>query len=91
MSQPPTYDESTLEESRQYDEKNVSKDERGPRIFSIREEVGQSRSQHVNLLISKLLPHIRERAKQGLSRTRLLLLPSGQSEPTTTKKTAICQ
>ncbi|TKA60872.1 hypothetical protein B0A55_10666 [Friedmanniomyces simplex] len=46
--------------------------------FSIREEVGISRSQHVTAVVAKLLPHIKNRARGGLSKSTLLLLPSDQ-------------
>lgn len=46
--------------------------------INIREEVGASRSQHVAVLVSKLMPQIRERAKHGLSKSTLLILPSDQ-------------
>ena len=75
MTDPPSYEESTLENTIQSDWKSDSK---VPQRFSIREEVGASRSQHVAAIVAKLLPHIRDRAKQGLSKSTLLLLPSNQ-------------
>ncbi|WPH00157.1 Hypothetical protein R9X50_00298000 [Acrodontium crateriforme] len=73
MAEPPSYEESTLA-----DGKTIMSDEKKPQRFSICEEVGASRSQHVAALVSKLLPQIRSRAKNGLSKSTLLLLPSDQ-------------
>ncbi|KAF2173802.1 hypothetical protein M409DRAFT_16073 [Zasmidium cellare ATCC 36951] len=78
MSQPPSYEDTVGECDAKYDNHDV--DSKVPQRFSIRDEVGSSRSQHVTALISKLLPQIRERAKSGLSKTVLLLLPSDQGD-----------
>ncbi|KAK4498139.1 hypothetical protein PRZ48_010795 [Zasmidium cellare] len=80
MSQPPSYEDTV----REYDtkDKHDDLDSKVQQRFSIRDEVGSSRSQHVAALISKLLPQIRERAKSGLSKTTLLLLPSDQADIT---------
>lgn len=76
MADPPSYEEST---STYNNYSNDSKsDAKTPLRFSIREEVGASRSQHVAALVAKLLPHIRDRARRGLSKSSLLLLPSNQ-------------
>jgi hypothetical protein len=77
MAGPPSYEESTFYGQSFGNEKTDSK---GLKRFSIREEVGASRSQHVAALVEKVLPEIRERAKSGLSKTTLLLLPSDQGE-----------
>ncbi|KJX92875.1 hypothetical protein TI39_contig5817g00002 [Zymoseptoria brevis] len=73
---PPAYEEiarsSDKAEFSRWDTKNATH-------LSIREEVGASRSQHVAALVEKMLPQIRERAKHGLSRTTLLILPSDQA------------
>lgn len=44
--------------------------------LSLRDELHVSRLQHVAALVVQLLPHIRARARQGLSKTLLLVLPS---------------
>ena len=76
MSEPPSYEEAASTVNQIYrDEKLESK---GMKRFSIREEVVASRSQHVAALVSRILPHVRERAQSGLSRSMLLLLPSDQ-------------
>ena len=75
MAEPPSYEESTS--SFFVDEKGDSK---SLQRFSIREEVALSRSQHVAALVSKLLPQIRERAKSGLSKSTLFLMPSDQGQ-----------
>lgn len=51
-----------------------------PTRLSLRDEVYTSRLQHVAALVVKLLPHIRARAKQGLSKTSLLILPSDSEQ-----------
>lgn len=76
MSQPPSYEDIVGEHDAKREHDDF--DSKMPQRFSIRDEVGSSRSQHVAALISKLLPQIRERAKSGLSKTTLLLLPSDQ-------------
>ncbi|KAK5119446.1 hypothetical protein LTR85_007546 [Meristemomyces frigidus] len=76
MANPPSYEESAADYSQAVsDEKSGSK---GLQYFSLRDEVGTSRSQHVAALVSKLLPQVRERARSGLSRSALLLLPSNK-------------
>ena len=77
MADPPSYEESAsgYGNSVEFDSKP---DPKGPQRFSIREEVGASRSQHVAALVSKLLPQIRDRARNGLSKSMLMLLPSNQ-------------
>jgi len=76
MADPPSYEESTSASTNSYDDSKT--DSKTPLRFSIREEVGASRSQHVAALVAKLLPQIRSRAQQGLSKSTLLLLPSNQ-------------
>lgn len=76
MSQPPSYEDALSESNSKHRYHDV--DSKVPQRFSIRDEVGSSRAQHVAALISKVLPQIRERAKSGLSKTTLLLLPSDQ-------------
>ncbi|PPJ54348.1 hypothetical protein CBER1_07108 [Cercospora berteroae] len=71
---PPAYDE-VVHESDIWDG-----DAKTKHHISIRDEVGASRSQHVAVLVSKLMPQIRERAKHGLSNSTLLILPSDQAE-----------
>lgn len=79
---PPTYEESAS--AYEYQQVGDSKgDSKVPHKFSIREEVGLSRTQHVAALVSKLLPQVRERARQGLSKSTLLLIPSNQGISTT--------
>jgi hypothetical protein len=73
---PPAYEEIA---SSSDDKEGFSRwDTKSPTHLSIREEVGASRSQHVAALVEKILPQIRERAKHGLSRTTLLIMPSDQ-------------
>lgn len=87
MANPPSYEESASEYSHvPSNEKLESKD---VQHFNIQEEVGASRSQHVAALVSKLLPQVRERAKSGLSKSTLLLLPfnQGQRHTPTIKET----
>ena len=76
MADPPSYEESASEYGMQYG--NPKADSKTTQHFSIREEVGASRSQMVAALVAKLLPTVRDRAKQGLSKSTLLLLPSNQ-------------
>lgn len=78
MSEPPSYDDIVSE----CNTKTVlwDSDSKVPHTLSIREEVGVSRAQHVAVLVSKLLPQIRERAKSGLSKTTLLIIPSDQCQ-----------
>ena len=80
MVDPPSYEESTSESTNSFNDSKT--DSKAPLRFSIREEVGASRSQHVAALVAKLLPQIRTRAKQGLSKSTLLLLPSNQGKLT---------
>lgn len=70
--EPPAYDE-VVHENDIWDGDTKTKHH-----MSIRDEVGASRSQHVAVLVSKLMPQIRERAKHGLSNSTLLILPSDQ-------------
>ncbi|GIZ49060.1 hypothetical protein CKM354_001210000 [Cercospora kikuchii] len=72
--EPPAYDE-VVHENDIWDGDTKTKHH-----MSIRDEVGASRSQHVAVLVSKLMPQIRERAKHGLSNSTLLILPSDQAE-----------
>nr|POE48019.1 hypothetical protein CFP56_01347 [Quercus suber] len=77
MSDPPPYVED--ESSMNYSENNPeAKGIGAAQRFSIREEVGTSRSQHVAAIVAKLVPRVRERARAGLSKSTLLLLPSNQ-------------
>ena len=76
MTDPPSYEESTTEYGHPVSDSKA--DSKVPQRFSIREEVGASREQHVAAIVSKLLPQIRDRAKHGLSKSTLLLLPSDQ-------------
>jgi len=77
MADPPSYEDSASEYGQTFAHQDKV-DSRHSQRFSIREEVGASRSQHIAALVVKLLPHIRERARHGLSKTTLLLLPSDQ-------------
>lgn len=74
---PPSYEESAsaYEYQQSVDTKS---DPKLSQRFSIREEVGLSRAQHVAALVTKLLPQVRERARQGLAQSTLLLIPSNQ-------------
>lgn len=76
MADPPSYEQSTSEYGQRFNDQKV--DEKAPQHFSIRAEVGTSRSQHVAALVAKLLPQIHSRARKGLSRSTLFLLPSDQ-------------
>lgn len=76
MDDPPSYEESASNAKHHNDD--IPTDAKTPQRFSIREEVGVSRTQHVAALVSKLFPQIRSRAKQGLSKSNILLLPSNQ-------------
>ncbi|KAM3413799.1 hypothetical protein BST61_g10483 [Cercospora zeina] len=71
---PPAYEEVV------HDNDIWDEDAQRKHHISIRDEVGASRSQHVGILVSKLMPQIRERAKHGLSTSTLLILPSDQAE-----------
>ncbi|KAF7190602.1 hypothetical protein HII31_07761 [Pseudocercospora fuligena] len=73
---PPSYEEVTSSSTAKV--ALWETDSKAPHGLSIREEVGASRSQHVAALVSKLLPQVRERARRGLSRFSLLILPSDQ-------------
>jgi hypothetical protein len=46
--------------------------------IDVRDEVEVSRAQHVMEVSSRLMSHVRERARRGLSRSNLLILPSDQ-------------
>ena len=76
MAEPPSYEDTISDYSTKHP--NEKEDVTAVQTFSIREEVGLSRSQHVASLVSKLLPQIKERAKQGISRMTFLFLPSDQ-------------
>ncbi|KAK4613586.1 hypothetical protein CLAFUW4_09459 [Fulvia fulva] len=78
MADPPSYDESISQPIDKYHE--LDGEMKTAQRFSIREEVALSRSQHVAALVSRLLPPIRERAKSGISKTSMLLIPSDQAE-----------
>lgn len=80
MAAPPSYEESTMANSGPSLISDTKGQSKSPQHFSIGEEVGTSRSHHVAALVSKLLPQIRQRAKLGLSKTTLLLLPSGEGK-----------
>lgn len=75
MAEPPSYEDSTSGVGRLSDYKGDSKTHRQ---WSIREQVGLSRTQHVASIVSQIVEHIRERATQGLSKTTLVLIPSDQ-------------
>ena len=75
MAEPPSYEESTSGFGRPSDHKSDSK--KHPQS-SIKDEVDLSRGQHVAFVIAKIMEHIRERARQGLSKTTLALIPSDQ-------------
>ena len=76
MADPPLYEDSTSEHK--YESGDLKEDAKSPQRFSIREEVELGRSQHVAALVARLLPQVRDRAKQGLAKSVLLLLPSNQ-------------
>ncbi|RMY65574.1 hypothetical protein D0863_09025 [Hortaea werneckii] len=76
MTEPPSYEEAASAVGQIYGGEKPGFN--GIKNFSIREEVVASRSQYVAALVSKILPHIRERAQSGFSRSTLLLLPSDQ-------------
>ncbi|KAI6811889.1 hypothetical protein KC348_g8608 [Hortaea werneckii] len=76
MTEPPPYEEAASAVNQIYEDQKSGFN--GSKRFSIREEVVASRSQHVAALVSKILPHVRERARSGFSRSTLLLLPSDQ-------------
>jgi hypothetical protein len=75
MAEPPSYEESTSGFGRPSDHKSDSK--KHPQS-SIKDEVDLSRGQHVAFVIAKIMEHITERARQGLSKTTLALIPSDQ-------------
>lgn len=75
MAEPPSYEESTAGPRKTTDRKG---DRKTPQAWSIREQVGLSRTQHVASIVSQIVDHIRERAEQGLSKTTLILTPSDQ-------------
>lgn len=75
MAEPPSYEESTSGTRKSFEQKG---DRKTPQAWSIREQVGLSRTQHVASIVSQFTTHIRERAEQGLSKTTLVLIPSDQ-------------
>jgi hypothetical protein len=75
MAEPPSYEESTSGSGKSSDYKGDFKTH--PQS-SIKDEVDLSRSQHVGFIVPKIMEHIRERARQGLSKTTLALIPSDQ-------------
>lgn len=75
MAQPPSYEESTSEASASLERKG---DRKSTQPWSIREQVGLSRNQHVASIVAQVVDHIRERALQGLSKTTMILIPSDQ-------------
>lgn len=75
MAEPPSYEESTSGTRKTFEQKG---DRETSQAWSIREQVGLSRTQHVASIVSQLTTHIRERAEQGLSKTTLVLIPSDQ-------------
>lgn len=82
MASPPSYEESAvLYQQEPGDSKGSPQTEsKGWLRLSLRQEVSSSRLQHVAALVSKLLPHVRDRAKEGFSRSTLLLVPSDQGK-----------
>jgi len=75
MAEPPSYEESTSAPVKLSDHKGNSKTHQQ---WSIREQVGLSRSQHVASIVSQITDYIRERATQGLSKTTIVFIPSDQ-------------
>jgi hypothetical protein len=75
MAEPPSYEESTSGANIPLERKG---DQKSSQPWSIREQVGLSRTQHVASIVSQIVDHVRERALQGLSRTTLVLIPSDQ-------------
>lgn len=75
MAEPPSYEESTSGIRKPLEEKS---DRKISQPWSIREQVGLSRTQHIASIVSQIVDHIRERALQGLSKTTLMLIPSDQ-------------
>jgi hypothetical protein len=75
MAAPPSYEDSMADCQFQSDHKG---DGKTPQIWSIREQIDLSRTQHVASIVSQLVDHIRDRAVQGLSKTTLVLMPSDQ-------------
>ncbi|KAI7346741.1 hypothetical protein KC354_g14167 [Hortaea werneckii] len=76
MTEPPSYEEAASTVNQTCGEEKLEFGDN--KRFRIREEVVASRSQHVAALLSRILPHVRERAQSGFSRSTLLLLPSDQ-------------
>jgi hypothetical protein len=77
MAEPPSYEESTFGVGKVTDHKGDSKTHQQ---WSIREQVGLSRTQHVASIVLQIVEHIKERATQGLSKTILLFIPSDQGK-----------
>lgn len=77
MADPPSYEDSIS--SCRTKRLHVDGDSKEVKILNVRDEVSSSRSQHVAVLVSKLLPEIRERAREGMSRSTFLLIPSDQA------------
>ena len=75
MAKPPSYEESTSGVRRLSDHKG---DPKIDQQWSIREQVGLSRTQNVASIVSQIVEHTRERATQGLSKTTLVFVPSDQ-------------
>lgn len=85
MAEPPSYEESTSGVSTSADRKS---DRKTTLPWSIREQVGLSRSQHVASIVSQIVEHIKERALRGLSKTTLVLIPSDQGTLRSVKSSA---
>jgi len=77
MAEPPSYEDSTSGYAASPADKYDSKT---PQAWSIREQVGLSRSQHVALIVLQIVNHIEDRALQGLSKNTLVLVPSDQGK-----------
>ncbi|GAB7360874.1 hypothetical protein MBLNU230_g0860t1 [Neophaeotheca triangularis] len=73
---PPTYEESA---STYRGLENHDKSDARDNAWSIQEEVGLSRTQHVASVAAGVESRVRARARQGLSTSKIALLPSGQS------------
>lgn len=82
MAEPPSYEEITSGAGAGSSQ-DQKVDRKIPQAWSIREQVGLSRTQHVASVVAQIIDHIRERALQGLSRTTLVMIPSDQGRAPT--------
>lgn len=74
MAKPPSYEESAFE----YRKTSHADEPKKSQRWNSREQLYSSRSQHIASVVSQVLPLVKGRAAQGLSKTTLVLIPAGQ-------------